>query len=91
MAHTRQPLDFEQILKEAYHCWLRPPEICDIFRNHQNFYSTQRPPLKPPGGSLFLYDRKLVQHFRKNGHNWRKKKDGKTVDDANQKVEGRRH
>ncbi|KAJ1379892.1 P-loop containing nucleoside triphosphate hydrolase [Sesbania bispinosa] len=28
----------------------------------------------PPSGSLFLFDRKVLRYFRKDGHNWRKKK-----------------
>ncbi|XP_016574931.1 calmodulin-binding transcription activator 3 isoform X2 [Capsicum annuum] len=78
--------DLEHILQEANHRWLRPHEICEILRNHQSFYLTQQPPDKPPGGSLFLFDRKVVRYFRKDGHNWRKKKDGKTVKEAHEKL-----
>lgn len=38
------------------------------------------------GGSLFLYDRKVLRYFRKDGHNWRKKKDGKTVREAHERL-----
>jgi calmodulin-binding transcription activator len=38
------------------------------------------------GGSLFLFDRKILRYFRKDGHNWRKKKDGKTVKEAHEKL-----
>ncbi|EEF42972.1 calmodulin-binding transcription activator (camta), plants, putative [Ricinus communis] len=38
------------------------------------------------GGSLFLFDRKVLRYFRKDGHNWRKKKDGKTVREAHEKL-----
>ncbi|KAF3778001.1 Calmodulin-binding transcription activator 2, partial [Nymphaea thermarum] len=37
------------------------------------------------GGSLFLFDRKALRYFRKDGHRWRKKKDGKTVREAHEK------
>jgi len=37
-------------------------------------------------GSLFLFDRKVLRYFRKDGHNWRKKKDGKTVKEAHEKL-----
>lgn len=45
------------------------------------------------GGSLFLFDRKVLRYFRKDGHKWRKKKDGKTVKEAHEKlkVTYRRH
>lgn len=37
-------------------------------------------------GSLFLFDRKALRYFRKDGHSWRKKKDGKTVKEAHEKL-----
>jgi hypothetical protein len=40
----------------------------------------------PPGGSLFLFDRRAVRFFRKDGHNWRKKADGKTVRETHEKL-----
>ncbi|KAI3978547.1 hypothetical protein MKX01_015722 [Papaver californicum] len=79
-------LDIEQILLEAQTRWLRPAEICEILRNYRKFRITPEPPTKPPGGSLFLFDRKVLRYFRKDGHNWRKKKDGKTVKEAHEKL-----
>lgn len=38
------------------------------------------------GGSLFLYNRKVVKHFRNDGHNWRKNKDGKTLQESHGKL-----
>jgi calmodulin-binding transcription activator len=38
------------------------------------------------GGSLFLFDHKILRYFRKDGHNWRKKKDEKTVKEAHEKL-----
>jgi calmodulin-binding transcription activator len=38
------------------------------------------------GGIVVLYDRKVVRNFRKDGHNWKKKKDGKTVQEAHEKL-----
>ncbi|PON64836.1 Notch [Parasponia andersonii] len=81
-----QQLDLEQILQEAQHRWLRPTEICEILRNHHKFQLTPDPPLTPPAGSLFLFDRKALRYFRKDGHRWRKKKDGKTVKEAHEKL-----
>jgi len=37
-------------------------------------------------GSLFLFDRKALRYFRKDGHRWRKKRDGKTVKEAHEKL-----
>ncbi|URE08141.1 IQ calmodulin-binding motif [Musa troglodytarum] len=80
------PLDIEQILVEAQHRWLRPAEICEILQNHRKFHIAPEPPNRPPSGSLFLFDRKVLRYFRKDGHNWRKKKDGKTVKEAHERL-----
>ncbi|KAJ7968200.1 Calmodulin-binding transcription activator 2 [Quillaja saponaria] len=79
-------LDIQQLQLEAQHRWLRPAEICEILRNYRMFQITPEPPNRPPSGSLFLFDRKVLRYFRKDGHNWRKKKDGKTVREAHEKL-----
>lgn len=79
-------LDLQQILEEAKHRWLRTTEICEILQNYKNFHITQNPPVKPAAGSLFLFDRKVLRYFRRDGHRWRKKKDGKTVREAHEKL-----
>ncbi|KAL6558828.1 hypothetical protein OROMI_019178 [Orobanche minor] len=79
-------LDIEQILLEAQHRWLRPAEICEILQHYKNFRIAPEPPNRPPSGSLFLFDRKVLRYFRKDGHNWRKKKDGKTVKEAHERL-----
>lgn len=33
-----------------------------------------------------MFDRKVLRYFRKDGHNWRKKKDGKTVKEAHERL-----
>ncbi|KAI4317272.1 hypothetical protein L6164_025155 [Bauhinia variegata] len=91
MAETRRyglgnQLDIGQILSEAQHRWLRPAEICEILRNYKNFRIAPEPANMPPSGSLFLFDRKVLRYFRKDGHNWRKKKDGKTVKEAHERL-----
>ncbi|KAI8536251.1 hypothetical protein RHMOL_Rhmol10G0241900 [Rhododendron molle] len=78
--------DIEQILMEAQHRWLRPAEICEILRNYNKFRIAPEPANMPPSGSLFLFDRKVLRYFRKDGHNWRKKKDGKTVKEAHERL-----
>ncbi|KAF5480859.1 hypothetical protein F2P56_001569 [Juglans regia] len=79
-------LDIEQLLLEAQHRWLRPAEICEILRNYQKFCIAPEPANMPSSGSLFLFDRKVLRYFRKDGHNWRKKKDGKTVKEAHERL-----
>ncbi|KAF5950830.1 hypothetical protein HYC85_012823 [Camellia sinensis] len=36
------------------------------------------------GGTIVLFDRKMLRNFRKDGYNWKKKKDGKTVKEAHE-------
>ncbi|MED6206069.1 hypothetical protein PIB30_023594 [Stylosanthes scabra] len=36
------------------------------------------------GGSIILFDRKVLRNFRKDGYNWKKKNDGKTVKEAHE-------
>ncbi|KAL9673725.1 hypothetical protein QQ045_029986 [Rhodiola kirilowii] len=79
-------LDIPLIIKEAKHRWLRPIEICEVIRNYQQFQLTAEAPTKPPAGSVFLFDRKTLRFFRKDGHRWRKKIDGKTVREAHEKL-----
>ena len=43
-------------------------------------------PVRPLGGTLFLINRKVVRFFRKDGHNWQKKKDGKTIRETHEKL-----
>ncbi|EPS65935.1 calmodulin-binding transcription activator 2, partial [Genlisea aurea] len=78
--------DIEQILSEVQHRWLRPAEICEILRNYHKLHISSEAPAKPVSGSVFLFDRKVLRYFRKDGHNWRKKKDGKTVKEAHEKL-----
>ncbi|KAL7192584.1 hypothetical protein ACSBR2_024412 [Camellia fascicularis] len=82
----RSQLDIEEILLEAQHRWLRPAEICEILQNYKKFRIAPEPAHMPPSGSLFLFDRKVLRYFRKDGHNWRKKKDGKTVKEAHERL-----
>ncbi|GAV71635.1 IQ domain-containing protein/CG-1 domain-containing protein/Ank_2 domain-containing protein [Cephalotus follicularis] len=79
-------LDLVQIINEARYRWLRPIEICYIIRNHQQLKLQTTPPNQPEAGTLFLFDRKSTRYFRKDGHRWRKKKDGKTIKEAHEKL-----
>ncbi|KAI5669877.1 hypothetical protein M9H77_19730 [Catharanthus roseus] len=79
-------LNVKQLIDEAQHRWLRPAEICEILQNYRNFQISAEPPYRPSNGSLYLFDRKVLRYFRKDGHNWRKKRDGKTVKEAHERL-----
>ncbi|KAJ4968071.1 hypothetical protein NE237_014772 [Protea cynaroides] len=82
--HSMEDLDVGTIKKEATTRWLRPNEIHAILYNHKYFNIHVKPMNLPPSGTIVLFDRKLLRNFRKDGHNWKKKKDGKTVKEAHE-------
>ncbi|ONK67649.1 uncharacterized protein A4U43_C05F2270 [Asparagus officinalis] len=79
-------LTIEYFALEAKSRWLRPSEISEILQNHEKFHLHVDTPHKPPGGSWFLFNRGQNRYFRKDGHCWRKKKDGKTVREAHENL-----
>ncbi|KAK7264692.1 hypothetical protein RJT34_32302 [Clitoria ternatea] len=82
--HTLQDLDVGSIMEEAKTRWLRPNEIHALLCNHKNFTINVKPVNLPKSGTIVLFDRKMLRNFRKDGHNWKKKKDGKTVKEAHE-------
>ncbi|KAL6639293.1 hypothetical protein ACP70R_023023 [Stipagrostis hirtigluma subsp. patula] len=82
---TCADLNFEKLVEEAAARWFRPNEIYAVLANHARF-KVHAQPIDKPCGTVVLYDRKVVRNFRKDGHNWKKKKDGKTVQEAHEKL-----
>ncbi|QHO50792.1 Calmodulin-binding transcription activator [Arachis hypogaea] len=82
--HTLQDLDLGNIMEEARTRWLRPNEIHAILCNSKYFTINVKPVNLPTCGTIVLFDRKMLRNFRKDGHNWKKKKDGKTVKEAHE-------
>ncbi|KAG4956594.1 hypothetical protein JHK85_042974 [Glycine max] len=71
-------------MEEAKSRWLRPNEIHAILCNHKYFKIYVKPVNLPKSGTIVLFDRKMLRNFRKDGHNWKKKTDGKTVKEAHE-------
>lgn len=42
-------------------------------------------------GSVYLFNKRVMRFFRKDGHNWRKKKDGRTVAEGHERLKVRQH
>ncbi|KAL2332648.1 hypothetical protein Fmac_013861 [Flemingia macrophylla] len=76
----------DDLFQEAKKRWLKPVEVLYILQNHDKCEFTHKTPHQPAGGSLFLFNRRVLRFFRKDGHNWRKKKDGKTVGEAHERL-----
>ncbi|KAL4380946.1 hypothetical protein AHAS_Ahas04G0084300 [Arachis hypogaea] len=77
-------LDVENTMEEAKSRWLRPNEIHAILSNSKYFTIHVKPVNKPKSGRIILFDRKMLRNFRKDGYNWKKKNDGKTVKEAHE-------
>ncbi|XP_076953540.1 calmodulin-binding transcription activator 4-like isoform X2 [Bidens hawaiensis] len=74
------------LVQEAHIRWLKPGEVLFILQNFEETQLTNEPPQKPPSGSLFLFNKRVLRFFRKDGHNWRRKKDGRTVGEAHERL-----
>ncbi|KAL8216325.1 hypothetical protein R6Q57_023162 [Mikania cordata] len=81
---TMQDLDVPTMFEEAKTRWLRPNEIHAILCNYKHFNVYVKPLSLPKSGIIVLFDRKMLRNFRRDGHNWKKKKDGKTVKEAHE-------
>ncbi|XP_010487565.1 PREDICTED: calmodulin-binding transcription activator 6 [Camelina sativa] len=82
--HTLRDLDVQTTWEEAKSRWLRPNEIHAILSNPKYFTINVKPVNLPNSGRIILFDRKMLRNFRKDGHNWKKKKDGRTVKEAHE-------
>ncbi|XWS22785.1 hypothetical protein CRYUN_Cryun29cG0066000 [Craigia yunnanensis] len=78
--------DINTLFREAQARWLKPAEVLFILQNHEKYQLAQEPPQKPTSGSLFLFNKRVLRFFRKDGHSWRKKKDGRTVGEAHERL-----
>nr|TKR84534.1 calmodulin-binding family protein [Populus alba] len=78
--------DINSLFEEAQTRWLKPAEVVFILHNHDKYQFTEKPPEKPTSGSLFLFNKRVLKFFRRDGHNWRKKKDGRSVGEAHERL-----
>ncbi|XP_071705559.1 calmodulin-binding transcription activator 4-like [Rutidosis leptorrhynchoides] len=78
--------NIKDIIQEAQFRWLRPGEVFFILQNYEETQLNHEPPQKPPSGSLFLFNKRVLRFFRKDGHSWRRKKDGKNIGEAHERL-----
>ncbi|KAI4343405.1 hypothetical protein L6164_010757 [Bauhinia variegata] len=78
--------DIDYLYQEAQTRWLKPAEVLYILQNHDKYQFTQEPLQQPTSGSLFLVNKRVLRFFRRDGHNWRKKRDGRTVGEAHERL-----
>ncbi|GMY26560.1 calmodulin-binding transcription activator 4 isoform X1 [Fagus crenata] len=78
--------DINDLFQEAQTRWLKPAEVLFILQNNEKYQLTEEPPQQPTSGSLFLFNKRVLRFFRRDGHSWRKKKDGRTVGEAHERL-----
>jgi len=82
----QQGLDIHKLQQVVKTRWLKPQEVLQILRNHELFTVSHKPPQKPPSGSWFLFNRRVLRYFRNDGFEWQKKKNGKTINEAHERL-----
>lgn len=80
------------ILAQAKFRWLTNEEIYCLLMNPEMFglFVVTHIPQKPESGEVFLFDKSQTKRFRKDGYNWKKKKDGKQVREDHVKLKIKR-
>ncbi|XP_059633517.1 calmodulin-binding transcription activator 4 [Cornus florida] len=78
--------NIKDLVQEAQSRWLKPAEVLFVLQNYEECQLTHEPPQRPAGGSLFLFNKRVLRFFRRDGHSWRKKKDGRTVGEAHERL-----
>ncbi|XP_048616871.1 calmodulin-binding transcription activator 4-like isoform X1 [Brassica napus] len=78
--------DVSTLYQEAHTRWLKPPEVHFILLNHERYRLTDKPPHKPTSGSVLLYNKRVLKFFRKDGHQWKRKKDGRAIAEAHERL-----
>uniref|UniRef100_A0A7N1A5B5 CG-1 domain-containing protein n=1 Tax=Kalanchoe fedtschenkoi TaxID=63787 RepID=A0A7N1A5B5_KALFE len=78
--------DISDLVREAQARWLKPAEVYYIILNCDDSQLLSESAKNPASGSLFLYNKRVLRNFRKDGHNWRKKRDGRTVGEAHERL-----
>ncbi|XP_073305501.1 calmodulin-binding transcription activator 4-like [Primulina huaijiensis] len=71
---------------EAQTRWLKPAEVYFILKNFEENQLTHQIPQQPASGSLYLFNKRVLKFFRKDGHSWRRRRDQKTIAEAHERL-----
>ena len=89
------PPTLAAVVERARAAWLRTADVVSILADHAPAGAvplSTAPPASPSPGSLYIFDRRAVKHFRRDGHAWRTKGDGRTVRETHERLKaGARH
>ncbi|XP_073129970.1 calmodulin-binding transcription activator 4 [Henckelia pumila] len=78
--------DIYHLVREAQARWLKPVEVYFILKNFEENQLTHQIPQQPAGGSLYLFNKRVLKSFRKDGHSWRRRRDQKTIAEAHERL-----
>uniref|UniRef100_A0A7S4PPF5 CG-1 domain-containing protein n=2 Tax=Guillardia theta TaxID=55529 RepID=A0A7S4PPF5_GUITH len=78
----------QDVLDVARQRWLKNREVLYVLMNHQSLELefAKEVVCPPSSGLLVLYDKNIVKRFRRDEHDWKKKKDGKAVREDHEKL-----
>ncbi|XP_044512402.1 calmodulin-binding transcription activator 2-like isoform X1 [Mangifera indica] len=80
-------LTAEQVREQARRRWFNTTELCEIFAKHDNLnIHISQPQERPTNGAFFAIAMQKLREFRKDGHVWAKKKDGKTIQESHENL-----
>ncbi|KAL0421577.1 UNVERIFIED_CONTAM: Calmodulin-binding transcription activator 4 [Sesamum latifolium] len=78
--------DINHLAREAQTRWLKPVEVFFILQNYEEHQLTHQIPQTPASGSLYLFNKRVLKFFRKDGHRWRRRKDQRTIAEAHERL-----
>jgi len=82
------PAGISCLLQKSRTSWLKGDDLFNLLQHGASggFPLSTAAADTPPGGTMFLFDRRRTRFFRLDGHNWRKKPDGKTTRETHEKI-----
>ena len=91
-ASASSPPSVRDAVARARGAWLRTCDVMELLTQPAGgpdgggVHVSTAPPDAPPSGTLFVFDRRVTRHFRRDGHAWRTKADGRTVRETHEKL-----
>ncbi|KAL2484458.1 Calmodulin-binding transcription activator 4 [Abeliophyllum distichum] len=74
------------LVREAKIRWLKPVEVLFILQNHEEHQISHKVPHMPDSGSLYLFNKRVLKNFRKDGHSWRRRRDQRTLAEGHERL-----
>ncbi|KAG8081713.1 hypothetical protein GUJ93_ZPchr0019g2690 [Zizania palustris] len=82
----QQGFDIHKLHQEARSRWLKPKEVLRILQIMNTLNVVYQADSGTAGGAWFLFNRRVLRYFRNDGYEWRKKKNGKTIAEAHERL-----